>query len=80
MNTGERIRMLRSQKHFTLAEVSRQIGMTPAGLSLIELGKRRVTTEQIELLAKALGARPADFFDAELNAATRKHKEAPADA
>lgn len=80
MNTGERIRMLRTQKHYTLAEVSRQMGMTAAGLSLIELGKRRVTTEQIEILAKALGAKPADFFDAEINVATRKRGEAPADA
>jgi transcriptional regulator with XRE-family HTH domain len=76
MNTGARIRMLRKRENLTLTDVANQIGMTSAGLSLIELGKRRITTEQIELLAKALRVKPGDFFDPELNVTSQRHKEA----
>lgn len=81
MTIGERIRLLRNQKHLTLAEVAARIGMTSAGLSLIELGKRRITTEQLEMLAVALAVKPAVFFDGAINeASTHDPKEAPADA
>lgn len=78
VSVGARIRALRNDKHLTLAEVATQIGMTPAGLSLIELEKRRVTAQQMELLARALGVRPGDFFGPDLDATSSKVKEAPA--
>lgn len=79
MKIGERIRQLRSQKGLTLAEASAMIGMTPAGLSLIELGKRRITTEQLERLAAALEVSPADFFATDVDVASSPSKEAPTD-
>lgn len=78
MKVHERIRALREQRHLTLAELSSKIGMSEAGLSLIELGKRRVTADKLQLLAEALGVKPAVFFEPDLDATLTPAAEEPA--
>lgn len=81
MGIGERIRCMRKEGCLTLADVADKLGMTAAGLSLLELGKRRVSAEQIEVFAPIFGVEPSEFFGRELNGtATDETKEASANA
>lgn len=70
MKVHERIRALREEQRLTLAELASRIGMTEGGLSLIELGKRRVTADKLQALAEALGVQPAAFFETGFGTAT----------
>lgn len=52
---GQKIRMAREARGMTLDELSEKIGYTHrSSMSLIELGKRSVTTTKAQLIAQAL--------------------------
>lgn len=70
MNIGAKVRSLRKSRGLTLAQVAKGLGMTAAGLSLIERGERRITVEQLERIAQILGKSPRYFFEQRLDAAS----------
>jgi transcriptional regulator with XRE-family HTH domain len=52
---GERIRELREQKDISLRELAKQLKLSPAFLSDIELGRRYPSDEVLGKIAKELG-------------------------
>lgn len=52
---GERIRELREQKDISLRELAKRLGVSPAFLSDIELGRRFPSAEVLAKIAKELG-------------------------
>lgn len=52
---GERIRELREQKDISLRELAKKLGVSPAFLSDIELGRRFPSDEVLAKIAKELG-------------------------
>lgn len=52
---GERIRELREQKDLSLRELAKRLGVSPAFLSDIELGRRYPSDEVLAKIAKELG-------------------------
>lgn len=59
---GGRVRAARTQAGLTLEELSSQIGVSPATLSLIERGRVSVTVERIAKLAEVLGLELEDLM------------------
>lgn len=58
---GQRIKTLRTENGFTLAQLSAQIGVHSANLSKMENGKREFDEKKIELLAKIFNLKPEDL-------------------
>ncbi len=52
---GRKIQRAREEKGLTQAELAQALGVTQAGLSNYELGKRRIYLHQIERIAGILG-------------------------
>ena len=52
---GERIRELREQKDISLRELAKKLGVSPAFLSDIELGRRFPSDEVLARISKELG-------------------------
>ncbi|TCP49993.1 XRE family transcriptional regulator [Tamaricihabitans halophyticus] len=61
---GPRLRALRRQREFTLAELSATTGISPSTLSRLESGDRRPTLELLLPLAKAYGVTLDELVDA----------------
>ncbi|HOJ13740.1 MAG TPA: helix-turn-helix transcriptional regulator [Deltaproteobacteria bacterium] len=59
---GRKIQLAREEKGLTQAELAQELGMTQAGLSNYELGKRRLYLNQIERIARVLGKDIAFFI------------------
>jgi transcriptional regulator with XRE-family HTH domain len=57
MTLGERIRQLRDAKDVSLREFAKQIEVTPAHLSDIELGRRFPSEQLLKRIAVQLGVR-----------------------
>jgi len=58
---GKKIQLAREEKGITQLELAKMLGITQAALSNYELGKRRVYSHQIELIAKHL-EKPISYF------------------
>lgn len=52
---GRKIQKAREERGLTQAELAQALGITQAGLSNYELGKRRIYLHQIERIAEILG-------------------------
>jgi transcriptional regulator with XRE-family HTH domain len=58
------VRRLRRERGWTQDDLGAQIGMDQAGISLIENARANPTLETLEALAKTLGVRFVDLFEA----------------
>lgn len=63
MATANRIRALRKARGLTLEQLGELVGTTNQQISMLENGKRRLTTDWIEKLAKALNVRPSEIIE-----------------
>jgi len=62
---GKKIQQARDDKGLTQVELAQALGITQAGLSNYELGKRRLYLHQIEQIARTLGKDLEYFIGAE---------------
>lgn len=60
---GARIRALREQAGLQSRELADQLGIDPSAMSNIERGKRSVKTDELTLIAEALGVSPLAILD-----------------
>lgn len=67
MTPGARIRRERKARKITLEGLSELTGMSEPVLSRIERGTRRVTADDMQRVAGAMGLRPADLLDTPLS-------------
>lgn len=65
-----RLRAAREACGLTQADVAQQLGVTPAAVSYLESGARRVSSVQLGKLARLYGREIADFLAAEFEPAT----------
>ncbi len=59
---GERVRMLRKNKGWTLDELSEASGLHPSSISQVERGERNLTLENLSKLADGLEVAPYQFL------------------
>lgn len=59
---GERVRFLRERKNIQQKDLARALGVTPGNLSQMELGYRKITVEDIFIIAKELQYSLDEFF------------------
>ena len=57
-----RIKLLRRQRDWSQEKLARRVGTSNQMISLLERGRRRMTMDWLERLAKALECRAADIF------------------
>ncbi len=67
MRIGAKIRAVRKARGMTLAQVASRLGITAAGLSLIERDERNVTVHLLEQIALVLKTDVRDFFLPDIN-------------
>jgi DNA-binding XRE family transcriptional regulator len=60
---GRRLRVLRQERHETLAETAARAGISPQYLSEIERGRKEPSSEMIAALAGALGTTLIDLTE-----------------
>ncbi len=63
MKPYEKIKLLRIEKGLTTYELSELTGIPQSTISKMENGKRKIETDSIQLLAKALDVPVSSFFD-----------------
>ena len=63
MKINERIRQIRESKDLTQTEVAKRMKMSVQTYNGYELGRRRITTDTLEKIAKALNEPIANFFE-----------------
>lgn len=61
---GRRIRIARTERAWTLKELSEQAGVSVSQLSSIERGTHLPSLESLLAVAESLGARPSDWLEA----------------
>jgi transcriptional regulator with XRE-family HTH domain len=59
---GDRLRMLRQEHEWTLAELAERSGLHLQSLSRLERGERKPTWKTVVTLAKALGCELNEFL------------------
>lgn len=59
---GKRIRFWRQQRNLTQEQLAEKVGLTPGFISLIEIGKRRVSLESLLSLCRTLNITLNDFL------------------
>jgi len=59
---AKRIKTLRTSKGLTQSELARMTGIDQAEFSRLEQGTRRITTDELTLIAKQLGVSPAHLI------------------
>jgi len=59
----ERIRMVRKAKGISQTRVAEQVGMTVSSYNMKELGKRPISTDELEGIAGALGENVSFFYE-----------------
>ncbi|MGE4618932.1 MAG: LexA family transcriptional regulator [Planctomycetota bacterium] len=62
-NIGDVIRTLREEKGVTAKDLAARIGLSPSQMSRLESGQRRVNSEVLARIARALEVTPSQFFD-----------------
>lgn len=63
MDIGQNIRSRRKELKMTLEQLALEIGSDTGNLSRIERGVQSITTEKIEIIAKALNCLPLDLIN-----------------
>jgi transcriptional regulator with XRE-family HTH domain len=64
MRVGERLRDLRRARNLTQGALGRRLNVTDATVSRWETGALGIDADMVPELARVLGVRPADLFDA----------------
>ncbi|MCA8959319.1 MAG: helix-turn-helix domain-containing protein, partial [Planctomycetes bacterium] len=64
LDIGQQIKKLREERRITGKELARLIGLSQSQMSRLEQGQRRIDTEILAKIARALEVSPAQFFDA----------------
>ena len=59
---GARIKRLREEREWSMAKLAVEADMSVSGVSMIETGKRNLTTTTLAKLARAFGVEVADLF------------------
>ncbi|ACV63242.1 transcriptional regulator, XRE family [Desulfofarcimen acetoxidans DSM 771] len=59
---GNRIRKIRKAKGITSCYVAKKLGMSPGGYSDIERGRRKLSAERVEKIAKILEIDIGEIF------------------
>jgi transcriptional regulator with XRE-family HTH domain len=62
MHIGQVIRSLREQKEWSQEKLALEAGMGTSHVSRIERGERRLPTNRLDTLARALGTTPAAMY------------------
>ncbi|MGG7143583.1 helix-turn-helix domain-containing protein [Clostridium nigeriense] len=78
MEPHERLKSIRVDKGITTYELADLTGIPQSTISKMENGKRKIETDSLQLLAKALNVPISTFFDddnSELNTATKSESE-----
>lgn len=57
-----KIKQLRKKRGLSQEIIGAKLGLTRAGFSLKELGKRPITTDELEIIATMLGVTPTYFY------------------
>ncbi|MFX8004375.1 helix-turn-helix transcriptional regulator, partial [Acinetobacter baumannii] len=63
----ERIKAFRKSKGISQTYVANKLGIGVSGYSMKESGKRPINTDELEVIARALGASASFFFDDEFH-------------
>lgn len=63
MKLHENIRKIRKSKGFSQIYLAEALNITVSGYNMKESGKRPITTDELQIIAKALGEPIAYFFD-----------------
>lgn len=66
MRIGLRIKELRAALGMSQEAFAHSIGMSRTYFAEVEIGKRNISIENIDKIARALGVSLRDFFDSEL--------------
>ncbi|GAA0390106.1 helix-turn-helix transcriptional regulator [Paenibacillus motobuensis] len=67
MELFERIRVVRQSKGITQTFVATETGLTISNYNMKENGKRTISANELELIAKALGVPIAIFFEEKIH-------------
>lgn len=62
-NIGDVIRTLREEKGVTAKDLAARIGLSASQMSRLESGQRRVNSEVLARIARALEVKPSEFFE-----------------
>ena len=60
---GNRIRQLRKSQGLTLTQLAEKVGTTNQQLSHLEKGRRRLTQDWMERIARGLNCRPIELLE-----------------
>lgn len=74
MQPYEKLKSIRIEKGLTTYELSELTGIPQSTISKMENGKRKIETDSIQLLAKALKVHVSDFFEESIS--TDKNEKA----
>lgn len=72
MQLYERIRNLRKSKGISQTYLAKELNITVSGYNMKELGKRPITTDELQVIATALGVSASFFFDSEFHVKCNK--------
>lgn len=75
MKPYEKLKEIRLSQKISTYELSERTGIPQSTISKMENGKRKIETESLELLAKALNVSVNTFFDNDLNHNGSKEKK-----
>jgi transcriptional regulator with XRE-family HTH domain len=67
MKLNERIRLLRKSKGVSQTYMAKQLKLSISGYNMKELGKRPITTNELEEIAKTLNVSASIFFDGKIH-------------
>lgn len=65
MDIGLEIKILRERKQMSAKELAEKVGLSPSQVSRLEKGQRRIDTQILHKIARALDVTPAFFFQDE---------------
>lgn len=63
----ERIEQIRVQKGISKAFLAKKLGITAMGYHYLATGRSPISTDRLQIIAKALGVDPRDFLSPEPN-------------
>lgn len=63
MKINEKVRALRKSKGVSQTHMARELNMSISGYNMKELGKRPITANELDKIAKVLGESASIFFD-----------------
>ncbi|MEN0666945.1 helix-turn-helix transcriptional regulator [Caldifermentibacillus hisashii] len=75
MKLNEKIRMYRKSKGISQTYIAKQLNMSVSGYNMKELGKRPITTTELERIAEILGVSASIFFELEFHVECNKNQQ-----